>query len=162
MQQQVERARHRAFGRILDRHDAELRRAGFDTAEHLVDRRTRQPFDRLAEILEHRLFAVGADRPEERDVDGFFERAAGGHDLAPDRIDVLTGQRARAHVLQTRDHLLLALGAKHRRVEFLLDFADFERNCSALVQQRDQLRIDRIDALAQRFEAGIEFVVHAR
>ena len=71
------------------------------------------------------------------------------------------GERSFAHVLQPRDHLLLALGAEHRRVEMLLDLAHFERHRGALVEQRDQLRVERIDPFAQRFESGIEFVVHA-
>ena len=55
----------------------------------------------------------------------------------------------------------LAFGTKHRRVEMLLDLAHFERDRGALIQQRDELRVERIDAFAQRFESGIEFVVHA-
>ncbi len=161
MQQQIERARHRPFRRILDRRDTECRAARLDRPEHLVDRRTRQAFDRLTEVVEHRLLAIRADRSEKRDVDRLFEIAAGRHDLAPDRADMLARERPRAHVLQARDHLLFALRAEHRCVEMLLYLADFERNRRALVQQRDQLRVDRIDALAQRFQAGIEFVVHA-
>lgn len=161
LQQQVERARHRALGRILDRRDPERCGAGLDGAEHLVDRRTRQPLDRLAEILEHRLFAIRADRPEKRDVDRLLERAAGGHDLAPDRADMLARERPGAHVLQPRDHLQFALRPEHRRVEMLLDLAHLERHRGALVQERDQLRVDRVDAVAQRFQAGIQFVVHA-
>ncbi|CAJ3909917.1 Uncharacterised protein [Burkholderia pseudomallei] len=160
MQQQIERARHRAFRRILDRHDAERRGARLDRAEHLVDRRARQPLDRLAEVVEHRLFAIGADGPEERDVYRLLEIAARRHDLAPDRADVLARERPGAHVLQARDHLLLALRPEHGRVEVLLDLADLERDRRALIQQRDQLRVDRVDALAQRLQAGIEFVVH--
>jgi hypothetical protein len=161
LQQQVERARHRALSRILDRHDAEFRRAGFDRAKHLVNRRARQTFDRLTEVLVHRLFAVRADRAEIGGLDGLFERAARGHDLAPDRADMFAGQRAVAHILQTRDHLLLALGAKHRRVEMLLHLAHFERHRGALIEERDQLRVERVDALAKGLESGIEFVVHA-
>lgn len=161
LQQQIEGARHRAFGRILDGRDAECSRTCLDRAEHLVDRRTRQPFDRLAEILEHRLFAVRADRPEECDVDRLLERAARGHDLAPDGADVLARERPRAHVLQARDHLQLALRPKHRRVEMLLDLAYLERHRGALIEERDQLRVDRVDAVTQRFQAGIQFVVHA-
>ncbi len=70
-------------------------------------------------------------------------------------------ERPLAHLLQARDHLQLALRAEHRRVEMLLDLADLERHRGALVQERDQLRIDRVDTLAQRFESGVEFVVHA-
>jgi len=43
----------------------------------------------------------------------------------------------------------------------LLDLAHLERHRGALVEERDQLRVDRIDAVAQRFQAGIQFVVHA-
>ena len=35
----------------------------------------------------------------------------------------------------------------------LLDLAHLQRHRGALVQERDQLRVDRIDAIAQRFQA---------
>lgn len=74
---------------------------------------------------------------------------------------MLARERPRAHVLQPRDDLQFALRPEHRRVEMLLDLADLERHRGALVQERDQLRVDRVDAVAQRFQAGIQFVVHA-
>jgi len=43
----------------------------------------------------------------------------------------------------------------------LLDLAHLERDSRALVEERNQLRVDRIDAIAQRFESRIKFVVHA-
>jgi len=109
----------------------------------------------------HRLFAIGADRPEVGGLDGLFECTARRHDLAPDCADVLARERPRAHVLQPRDHLLFALVPEHRRVEMLLDLAHFERDRRSLIEQRDQLRVERVNAFAKRCESGIEFVVHA-
>ncbi len=70
-------------------------------------------------------------------------------------------ERPLAHVLQARDHLLLALRAEHRRVEVLLDLTHFERHRGALIKERNELRVERVDALAKGFESDIEFVVHA-
>src|SRR5471030_375229 len=88
----------------------------------------------MSEILDHRLLAVRPDRTEISCAQRLFERAARGHYLAPDRADVIVGERPFAHFLEPRDHLHLALGAKHRRIEMLLHLSHFERHGGALVR----------------------------
>jgi len=66
---------------------------------------------------------------------------------------VIAAKRPFAHLLEPRDDLHLALRAKHRCVEMLLHLAHFERHGGTLVQERDELRVERIDAFAQRYES---------
>jgi len=56
---------------------------------------------------------------------------------------------------------MFTFGPEHRRIEMLLDLAHFERHRCALVEQRDQLRVERVDAFAKGFKPIVEFVVHA-
>jgi hypothetical protein len=52
----------------------------------------------------------------------------------------------------TLEHLRLTLRSKYWRVAFSFHVTDLLRNASALVQQRNQLRIDRINLIAQRLQ----------
>ena len=51
-----------AFGGILDRHDAVVRRLGFDFAEHLVDRRERARRREMTELLDRGGFGIRTGR----------------------------------------------------------------------------------------------------
>ncbi len=94
-QEQVERARHHAFARVLDRHHAEVGGAGAGGMEHLVGVGAQHLDDRGAEVAERRQLAEGARRAEVGDPRRRLERPAGRHDLAPDRRHAVGGQRAR-------------------------------------------------------------------
>ena len=155
-QQYVERPGHRAFGRILHRHHTELGGAGLDRAKHVVDRCARQTAHRMTEVVERGLLAIGSDRTQIGGDRRLFKRPAGRHDLAPDIGDVLVMERAVAHRLQTADDLLLALRAKHRGIKRLLHFAHRVRNRSAIIEQANELGIDRVDLRAQRYQLGFE------
>ena len=155
VQEQVERARHHAFGGVLHRHHAEVGRAGGGGAEHLVDAGAGHAHDRRAEEAQRRLFAEGAGRAEVGHARGRFQRAAGRHDLAPDRRHAVGLQRAGVGGLQAVDHLRLALGAEHHRAFVLLDLADLQRQAGAAVQQRQQLAVDGVDLLAQRQQVRV-------
>ena len=93
-QEQVERAGDHAFGRVLDRHHAEVGGAGAGGVEHLVDVGAGHLDDRRAEVAERRQLAEGAGRAEVGDPGRRLERAAGRHDLAPDRRHAVGRQRA--------------------------------------------------------------------
>jgi hypothetical protein len=153
---QVERAVDRALGRIFDRDHAEVRGAGFGGAEHFVDRHARQAVDGAAELLVHGLLAEGAGRAQVGDGDAFFQRAAGRHDFAEDGLDVVVLERAGIALGDAAQYLRFALGAKHRRQRLGLDVAYFLRQARAPAEQVEELRVDRVDLLAQ----WCEFVCH--
>ncbi|MCY1216569.1 hypothetical protein D9M72_284470 [compost metagenome] len=150
LQEQVERARHRALGGILDRHHAVLDRASLDGTEHLVDARAGHARHLMAEVRIQRLLGERAGGAEESHFQRLFQPAAGGHHLAPDRRHAFTQQRAGVGALHLADHLQLALRAEHRRAVLLLDLADLERQFGAAVQHRQQFAVNGVDLLAQR------------
>ena len=81
-QEHVERVIDRALARILDRHHAEIGDAALDFVKHLVDRRQRQRAHRGAEVLEHGRLGESAFGTQERHLERFLLREAGGHDFA--------------------------------------------------------------------------------
>jgi hypothetical protein len=91
-QEHVERVVDGAFGRVLDRHDAEVGGARFHLVEDLFDRRQRQRPHRVAEILEHRLLREGALGPEVTDLQCVLLGEARRHDLAEQPQDFLVPQ----------------------------------------------------------------------
>ena len=93
-QEHVERVVDGAFGRVLDRHDAEVGGARFHLVEDFLDRRQRQRPHRVAEILEHRLLRERALRPEVTDLERVLLGEARGHDLAEQPQDLFVPQRA--------------------------------------------------------------------
>jgi len=148
VEEQVERARHHPFGRVLDRHHSELGAARRGGTEHLVDAAAGDAFDAGAEILEGGLLAESAGRAQEGDPLRRFERPAGRHDLAPDRRQAGRPDRAGVALLQAADHGSLAFGPEYRRAFFALDQADLVGEGRAAVEELQHLRIDRVDVLS--------------
>jgi hypothetical protein len=99
------------------------------------------------------LLTEGAGRAEHGHTLGRLQVAAGGHDLAPDVADVLALQRALVDRLQVADHLRFALGAIDHRAFCPLDLTDLARQRGALVEQTEQLLIQRINLLAELVES---------
>jgi hypothetical protein len=110
--------------------------------------------DGRAEVAERGLFAEGAGRAEVGDAGGRLQRAAGRHDLAPDRRDALVLQRAGVAGLQAVDHLRLALGAEDDRAFVLLDLAHLQRQPGTVIEQRKQLAVEGIDLVAEFRQGG--------
>ncbi|MCY1294464.1 hypothetical protein D9M70_437600 [compost metagenome] len=159
LQEQVERARHRALGRVFHRHHAVFDSACLYRAEHFVDAGARHAAHFMAEVRIQRLLRERAGRAQESDFQRLLQSAAGGHHLAPDRGHALAQQRARIGALHLADDLQLALGAEHRRAVLLLDLANLERELGPLVQHGQQFAVHRVDLFAQRrqFDRQIAF-----
>jgi hypothetical protein len=152
-EQEVERAADRAFGRVLDRHDGELRGAGLAAAERFVDRCRRSRIDRAAEMLAHRLLAEGALGAEVGHADRLFQPAARRDDLPKHRRDALRRQGACLARNSSQD-LGLAFRAISGRA--LLQRADVLREAGPALEQRRQLVIQAVDFAAQ----FLDFVSH--
>src|SRR3546814_13403829 len=81
-EEQVQRGLDRALPRVLHRHHAEIRRAGGDFLEHLLDARQRQRPGRMPEVLVHSLLRERALRAEVTDLQRLLLRQASGNDFA--------------------------------------------------------------------------------
>ena len=147
-EEQVERAGDHAFGGVFDRHHAEFGAARCRGPKYLVDAAAGYPFDAGAEVLKSGLFTEGPRRAEKRHPLRCFERPAGRHHLAPDMGYTSVIYRAGIAGLQAPDNLRFALWPKYRRAIQALDMPDFIGKCRALVQQLEQLRVDRVDLLS--------------
>ncbi len=161
-QEHVERVVDRAFGRVLDRHDAEIGGAGFHLVEDFLHGRERQRPHRVPEVLEHRLLRERALGAEVADLQRVLLRQAGGHDLAEQAQDFLVAQRAVLVLVALQrqaQHLRLALRAVEvdRVARGVLRHADLLREVRALVDQRVQLRVDAVDPLADLLERHLLF-----
>ena len=150
----VERGRHRAFGRVLHRHDAVIGVPVLDLVKDGGDRVDRNDRGGRPELRPHRLVGERPERTEAGDPQRFFQRQARRHDLAEDRADVVGPQRAAVARQQPLQDALLAV----RRVDGVLRpplvLADGDRQPGALVQQREQLLINPIDVGAQSINRG--------
>lgn len=149
LQEQIERARHHALGRILDRHHTAIDRAGLCRAEHLVDTRARHRLDLVAEVREHGLLRERAHRAEIANAQRLLQAPACRHHLAPDGRDALAVQRPRIARLHLADDLQLAVRPECRRRVVLLHLAHGLRHLGAVRQQGEQLAVDGIDLRAQ-------------
>ena len=152
LQHHVQRAVDGAFRGILDRHDAEVRRPRLGGTEYFIDGRARQAFDGAAELLIHGLLAEGAGRAKIGHGNPFLQRAAGRHDFAEDGLHFAVAHGTGVALGHATQHLRLALGTEHGRLGLGLHVAHFLGDLRAAVQQLEDLRVDRIDLFAQRFQ----------
>ncbi len=150
-QQGVERVIDGAFGGVLHRHHAEIREPCFDLVEHLVHRGERQRAHRVTEMLERRSLRERALGPQVADLERFFLRQAGRHDLAEQAQDFFGTQRTLVPLTRHAQHLRLAFGP----VEVdgvpvgMLGDADLPREHRAVVEQRVDTRVHAVDLRAQ-------------
>jgi hypothetical protein len=145
VQEQVERARHHAFGGVLHRHDAVAGAAGRRGAKHLVDADAGHVLDAGAEKLQRRLLAEGAGGAQVGDAHRGFEGQAGRHDFAPDGGDVLVLERALVGLLDLFDHLGHPVGAEEGRAFTFLDLAHLLGDLGTAVQQGKQFPVQGVD-----------------
>ena len=124
MQEQVERTRDDAFGRVLDADDTVLRAAGGGRMKDFVEAGAIDQVGRAAEIFDGSLLAERALGSEHRNPLRRFERQAGRHDFSPDRGDMVALERTAAAFLHLLDDLRHAIRAEERRALPLLDLAD--------------------------------------
>jgi len=110
----------------------------------------------MAEVLERRGLGEGALGAEEADLERLFLREAGGHDFAEQPQDFFRAQRPLVPVARHAQHLGFALGSIEidRVTVGVLGHPDLARELRALVEQRVNARIDRIDLPAQRFDGS--------
>ena len=98
-----------------------------------------------------RVSVLGA---EKGDPQILFERHAGRHDLGENCADLLTGERSRVLREHPVDYLADAAGLINRRAVGMLEAADLDAQAAAVIQQADQVEIDRVDLRAQPGERG--------
>src|SRR5258708_8228053 len=149
LRHQVERTPHRALGRVLHRHDAEIGRARFDRAEDFVDRGAGKRVGGEPEVLQSRALTEGPLGPQVGDRERTLERQARRHDFAKQQRRGLRRERSRVALLDAAQDLRLALGAiglPH------LERADGARELRALVDRFEDAVVDAVDCLAQPLE----------
>ena len=150
LQKQVERARHRALGRILDRHHTILDGAGLDRAEHLVNARARHAADLVAEVRVERLLGKGADRPQEGNLQRLLRAAACRHHFAPDRRHAFTQQRS--GIGCTLRITCSSRSGRNTGAPYFFFTSPTSSAAGAAVEHGEQFAIHGIDLLAQRRE----------
>src|SRR3989344_4495409 len=102
----------------------------------------------------------GAGGPEEGHALARPARPAGGHDLAPDGRDAVGRHRAGVAGLDAVDDLGLAVRAEDGRAIDLLDLAHGLGQPGTLVQQRQQLLVDRAAVGLEVPGCGVRGVSH--
>ncbi len=91
--------------------------------------------------------------PEERDGERRLDGEAGAHHLAVDGDDHLAREAPGALVREPLEDLALALGIVGREVLRLLLAGDERDHVGALLEEREDLIIDRVDTAAEVVEA---------
>jgi len=114
----------------------------------------------MTEMLEHGGLRERALRPEVRDLERLLLSETRGHQLAKQPDHLLVPQRPGIALDDGAQHLRLTLGTvEFRRLAEALHFADLLRAARAIGDQRLDLRVDRIDTLAQAFQRGLRVVL---
>ncbi len=90
--------------------------AGFDLPEYRINGRQRHADHRVTKMLERCRLCEGANRTQEGNVHGLFQRQAGRHDFPEQTGHFLTRQRPRILFLDAAKHLGLPLGAIEKDV----------------------------------------------
>src|ERR1700691_1647878 len=108
----------------------------------------------MAEVLEHGRLRKSALGAEKGDLERLFLRQARRHDFAEQAHDLFVPQRSRIALERPAQHLRLALGAVEidRVAVAVFGYACLLCQTRALVDERVQLLIDRIDPRAQARE----------
>ena len=149
---EVERQRYRAFGRVLDRHDAEIRAAVLDCLEDRGERLQRHQRDARAEAHAGRLMRIGMLGAEERDLRLMLERAAGRNYLDVNPLDLIVGERP----LVLGDHLFDNRALADRLVNLaalmMLEAANLGRDAGARRDQAQNFEIDLVHPRAQSLD----------
>lgn len=163
VQQQVQAAVDRALGRVLDRHHADVGLPRLDGAEDFVERHAGKLLHRVAKMLQRGLLGKRALRPEVGDGHAALQAATGRNDLGPDRGHAGRRKRTGIELLQAPDHFGFTFGTQHRTVGVrgVLDLAHLLRGTGALRQQIQDLRIERVDAVAQGAQLALQIVIHS-
>ncbi len=115
----VERVRHDAFGRVLDRHHAVVRAVLADLGEDIGDGLLRGVAQAGAEAADGRLVGEGRLRPQVGNGQGLLQRQGAGHDLAVNRPQRLVGERPLVLPADPLQHRPLAV----RRINLLAGLA---------------------------------------
>ena len=108
--QQIHGASDSTLGGIFDGHHTVADRAGFNSAKHLVNRRTHHTRRLPAKMLAKRLFTKRAARPKTGHGQHVFLGPAGGYDFRKQVRYRLGGQRSRVVRRHSPEHLCFPLG----------------------------------------------------
>ena len=135
---EIERAAHRALGRVLDRDHRIVGLTRLRGAKDLVDRRAGLGLDEAPEVLGDRRVRKRSGGTEIRDAQRLLERETRRHHLAEDTGNRFVRQRSAVFRLQPREDLGLALGPVGGAAR--LQRADRLRVRGARIERREQLR----------------------
>ncbi len=155
VQQQIQRAVHSTFGRVLDGHHADFSLTHLDAAENLVEGVTLQAIQSMAEMLVGGLLGKRALWAQISHAQYAFQTATGRNNLPPHRFDCCRCERAIIFRLQATHNTCLAFGLEDDFlcIEVLLDLAHFQSRTSTLVEQLQDLAIQLINTIAPREQA---------
>ena len=110
--------------------------------------------DRGAEVAERGLLAERAGRAEVGDARRRLQRAAGRHDLAPDRRHALVLSGPGVACLQAVDDLRPRARGETPASLRALELADALREPARRLSSAEQLAVERVDLRAQRGRSG--------
>ena len=153
-QKQIKRPCHHTFAGVFHAHHAKLRRSSGGGVEHFVKVSAVVELHRAAKKFDRGLFAKSALRAQHRDALRRFQGEAGGHDFAPDGGHMAAVQGARVQVLDFLQHLRHPVGAEKRRAFAFFDLTHLLGHPRALVEQVQQLFVQRVNLVAQRGQVG--------
>ena len=149
LDEHVERMEDRAFGGVLDGHDAVVGLAAFDGGEDVGDGGAGLEAQAGAEIFQRGLVGEGGFRPEVGDAQFLLQRERGGDDFAVNGLERGGRERAGVGGIEAIKDGFLAAGHISLRALFLLGAADLARQAHARVETLDDFEVHRVDLLAQ-------------
>ena len=150
--ERVDRVRHGALGRVLDRQDAVLRLAPRHRVEDPLERRRLEVRGREAEEPARRRVRERPLGPEVRHLEGLLEREARAHDLAVHRADRV-GRETPGARREPVEHLALAIRVVRRQVRFLLRTSHLADDARPVVEELQDSFIELVDAFSQVVES---------
>ena len=160
LQEQIQRARDHAFGRVFHAHHTVVGAARCGGLKDIIKIGAVHQLHSAAKVFDGRLLTKRACGPEHRHALRFFQRQASRHDFAPNGSHVVCLEWPGIGVANALQHLGHAVGPKEGAALGAFDLAHFTCQCGTLVQQRQKLRVQRVNALAQRSKGGVGCVSH--
>src|SRR5690606_30073606 len=123
--------------------------------EYLINGSTWHTFHCVTKLLIHRLLTESPYRPQIRYLHPFFKRTTGRHDFAKDGLHISRQHRAWIAFRRATQYLRFTLGTENRGIGLCFDMTDLLCNTCTLIEQFENLNVDCIKLLAQRFELVI-------
>ncbi len=157
LDERIERVDDAAADAVLDRHDPEVGVLPADLLEDGPDVVDGFVFHAAAELADRCQMAETAIGTEIDDAERLLQGERAAHQLAPDRLEGAVGQRPLAQPADLLQDRLFPVRCVDRSAAGVLDLADLHDDLGSLVEQIDDLSIELVNPLAQRFELFLVF-----